>query len=385
MVDKAENTAAPLPPGQEPADSSSLGISIPPLEFPDVLLPTQAQLTNLFNQVTALPPKLARQGYDALAEQIRGQLQAVEAILGDFPISLSKPVFPGIESLEMEWERRISALIREFHTFVPVKLIEILSALVPALPTEFNIFGIDVKIPDIFTSSEHRAEIRAQIGERVDDLIDLLPGPIAFNGQFGTESLSMKIDSIFSSIISKLNNLLIEALVFAFQQLIKLFKEAWDLLGLPEIPDLSEYLEFDVEAFLSNLWEQAKRTAVDSAKSAAEVFKDLLESINIFGFTLPDILGGETKDNTQSLERTVQRYVEAIKDFAVNFVKTIFFTWIGKIVSFLEEIGLQVQAILDMILLTFKDFMSLLGVPSSIDLSGPVVQTQGAVDNTASQ
>ena len=96
----------------------------------------------------------------------------------------------------------------------------------------------------------------------------------------------------------------------SFGKLIDKFKEIWDALSLPSLPDL---LDFDVESFI--------RGQVDSAKQKAEQHKqdaiakaesleqevnnfdlqseaygmvvDQLEGVSLFGMSLLDVIGGE--------------------------------------------------------------------------------------------
>ena len=151
----------------------SIAISVP---CDGTLLPTKAALTNLFVQIANLPSQLTveierirRELATEIREEVRQELlrriapieiaiqniksilKTLEDVLGNFPISLSKPVYKGLSIPDKEWERRITALCQEFHVFVQAKLLEIINAV---LPVSFSIpvLGISIDIVQLFSS-----------------------------------------------------------------------------------------------------------------------------------------------------------------------------------------------------------------------------------------
>ena len=80
-------------------------------------------------------------------------------------------------------------------------------------------------------------KLRAERGKIVDKFWDMLPDSFkVMGGDFGLESLELKVETIWSYIRSKLNGGMTGLLTAAFDKLIGIFSEIWDLLGLPDLP-----------------------------------------------------------------------------------------------------------------------------------------------------
>ena len=92
-----------------------------------VLLPTPAELVNNFTEIINIANLLAISGYEDEAKKIMDILDKVEDALGNFPISLTKPIYGNLEIPELEWERRIEAMVQEYHMYVQVKFMEIIN------------------------------------------------------------------------------------------------------------------------------------------------------------------------------------------------------------------------------------------------------------------
>jgi len=85
--------------------------------------------------------------------------------------------------------------------------------------------------------------------------------------------------------------------------------------------------------------------------------------------SLLDIIGGEIDTNVECPEDQINEMVRAARDWFAQWQKELILMWINKIKSFLDAIGLG--AILDLLTITFCDFLKLIGVPMSIDLTLP--------------
>lgn len=368
----------------------SIAISVP---CDGTLLPTKAALTNLFVQIANLPSQLTveierirRELATEIREEIRQQLLAkiapiesaiesiksiiksIEKILGNFPISLSKPIFKGLSIPDIEWERRITALCQEFHLYVQAKLLEIINAV---LPVSFIIpvLGISIDIVQLFSDPAYRAQLKAQIAEQVDSLFGLLPEIYQlYDGiRYGINSIAIRAEVIFSYIMSKLQNGAMALIHGAIGGLISKFKTIWDTLGLPSLPAL---LTLDIGAII-----QAKIASfIEALKNAPAKLKNeirkqiisAIESISVFGFSLVSIIGGEIKDFVISLEEKIHRYIEALQNFAEQWPMYLLKKFMAKINKFFKLIGLG--ALFQWFTLDFCKFLKIVGLPTSISL-----------------
>ena len=85
-----------------------------------VLLPKPTDLVNIFNNIINQISLLEMNGLEKEAQQLRDLLESIENLLGSFPISISDPVFPTITVPEIEWERRITAMVQEYMQYKKV-------------------------------------------------------------------------------------------------------------------------------------------------------------------------------------------------------------------------------------------------------------------------
>ena len=79
----------------------------------DTILPTSGSIANAFNDLT-LP-----------------EIDAMSAINKIWPMSASDPFFETIDIPEIEWEKRATYLIQEYHGFVMTKMLEIIKSVIP--------------------------------------------------------------------------------------------------------------------------------------------------------------------------------------------------------------------------------------------------------------
>ena len=134
--------------------------------------------------------------------------------------------------------------------YVQQKFLELIGKLTP-ISFELTILGIEIDILKIFTAEEI-TKVKTQIGEELDKFYDMLPESYKFwDGEFGIENPELKAEGIWSYIRSKINGGMTGLLTDAFEALIKLFKEIWDTLGLPDIP--IPLPDLNVESILQKL------------------------------------------------------------------------------------------------------------------------------------
>ena len=69
-----------------------------------VILPTKGDLTNIFIQLA-----------NSQNKEIQELLDEIDSLLGNFPITVSKPLYSSLDIPELEWEKKITAILQEYH------------------------------------------------------------------------------------------------------------------------------------------------------------------------------------------------------------------------------------------------------------------------------
>jgi len=450
-------------------------ITIPQPECPDTFFPTKAQLMSCFGEIANLPSKLKaelaklktqatsfdleaelqkikedfskeatelKQQLKAQAEELQQQLETelreqiesivaevekiikyldkIEKLIDSFLASMSDPVYPDLRSRVLEWERRITAMTQEYHLYIKTKILELIDSIIP-VSFEINVLGLNVDILKLFTDKDYRTELKAQIKEDLEKFYAQVEEEYkTFTGYFGLDSSDIKVEIVWSNLMAKLQKGALDLVWGLMGELIELFQEIWDLLGLPGRPSL---VNLDVKQMIADaiadfkqqlkdgaaeikakvkekveaLKKAAKETAEDvkqqlieeaerleaQIKAKTEEIKEIMAKIEKilkgfglsagpYSFSLTEMIGGEIDDAIMSIERRIDRYVEALRDFGEHLPERVFFGWIDEIMQFLEEIGLG--SIVDWITFTFCDFMELIGVPKTIDLESTLIK-----------
>lgn len=356
------------------------------------LLPTKAELVGIFKQLANIPSlltveieKIKREAEFAASEEIRRQLLAkidpllaqidkvvsiieeIKGILGEFPI------FPHLSIPDIEWERRITQLIQNFHGFVMAKIMELINAVLP-INFVINVLGLAIDIVRVFTDSAYRAQLVQQVIDNISSLFGILPEIYkVYEGiKYGIYSVEMQARAVWSYIMAQLQNGAMNLIYNALGGLIKKFKTIWDALHLPALIDL---LTLDVPGIIQGLIGDL----IEKAKNAPEALKNAirreiiekLKSITLAGFSLLQIIGGEIVDFVDSIETKIERFIEALRDFGEQWPMYLIKLWMNKITAFLNAIGLG--ALLQWITFDFCKFLKLLGVPTSISVDVDIV------------
>jgi hypothetical protein len=312
----------------------------------------------MFSQLANLPSQLIASGQAEAGKQIQDILDAVRELL-----SIYDPNFKGLSIPEIEWEIMITRLVQDYPMYVQQKFLELIGKLTP-INFVINVLGISIDILKIFTPEEI-ANIKNQIVQEVDKFWSLLPEAYRlFGGDYGLESPELKAETIWSYIRSKINGGMTGLLTDAFQALIKLFKDIWDALGLPNIP--LPLADLNVESILQTIIDAWKKK-VEQGKATYNDLIEELKAIQLAGFDLVSLIGGEISESIVSAERQIERLIEGARDFAVNWPRYLLIKWMEKVTAFFEAIGLG--GIVQWITFTFCDFCNLIGIPKTIDLS----------------
>ena len=332
------------------------------------LLPTRADLNNIFAQLSqlAVRPDVGEQ----VNQEVQKILDDIDSFLGKFPISVPDPLYANLRIPEIEWERKIAALIQEYQLYVQAKIMELIDAILP-IDFEIEVLGITIDVVKLWSDPEYIAELKMQVCDNIDELYLLVPETYrTFAGEFGVDSEDIRCETTWSYIMNQLNAGAIGLIHAAFGGLIDKFSEIWDLLGLPSLPAL---LTLNPEQIINEFIEKKKqqfKDAPDNLKQEIrEEIDELLSEINIAGFSLDDIIGQAEEDIEEfiiSTERKIERKMEAIRDFAENWPQYLIKKWMEKIQEFLDAIGLG--ALLDWATFDFCDFLTLVGLPTSFTL-----------------
>lgn len=308
-------------------------VTLPALECPDVLLPTPANLSNLFGG-------LATHAYRYEIDSLKEKLEQIEEDILD----IYNPKWEKIDIPEKKWDIMMTRLAAEYPMYVQQKILELIHTL---FPIDFNvtILGISINIIEFLKDP---SSIRNSLElEEIDSIYDLIPDEYKVWDKF--ETADFKKESVINYIrseVAKKMNLLMHG---GFTGLIDLFDEIWSALGLPSLPALET---LDLEALVRN-------------KTTEE-----LESISIFGYSLNDLLGGEFDNNVDIDEYNKERLLKRAREFKEEWQTYLIKKWMEKVTSFFDAIGLG--ALTQWITFTFCDFLTIVGFPTTIDLPASV-------------
>jgi len=318
-------------------------ISLPALECPDVILPTPANLANLFKG-------LASHAYTYDIQELKDTLDTLKEDVLD----IYDPKFEKIEIPEIEWEIITTRLASEYPMYVQQKILELINTL---FPISFNvtILGIQIDILE-FLSNPNSVLDNLKL-EEIDSVYDLIPDEYKVWNKFETADFKKEsVRNYLRSEIAKKMNLLLHG---GFTGLIGQFQEIWDALGLPTIPALET---LDLEALIRD-------------KTAEE-----LEQLQIFGFKLTDLLGGKFNDKVEIPEFKKERLLKKAREFVEEWQTYLIKTWMEKVTAFFDAIGLG--ALTQWLTFTFCDFLTLIGFPKTIALPNSITEVVNSVESS---
>ena len=335
--------------------------TVPPMECPNVLLPTPANLSNLFGTLITQVERIAinpgafiqseindisedvQQEIDELKEEAKKLKEKIDK-LRETVLSPYDPKFQKLEIPEKEYEIMITRLINEYSTYVQAKIMDIIANLIPDLGVEVEILGVTVDAIKFAIDRPYRAFILGQID--IDSMYDLLPPEYqSFKDKFDSADLRGK----------KINDF--------FEKKVKEFLQGNIVQGLKDL-GLSFTLPTDPR--------EAVKLAIQKIK--ADNKKDLNEKIEeikttkVGPFTVEEILGGELKENVEINEFTFDRLIDKLLVFAEDYFAYLFKQLLNKILDKIRAIP-GLDKIIEFLTLTFCDFLTLIGFPKEFDLS----------------
>ena len=328
------------------------------LPCPPSGLPTKADLTNMFNQITAIPSDIEAQIEELKTkaqtdtretleriqnlenemkektEEERARVQAqIDALKnGEDPLGivseledtikeiedtietisdLFKPWWDKgkVRQLEKEAEDAFSELVQEFHIYIPVKMLEMISKIIP-LSFDVPVLGLTIDVLRIM-EPEYQEELKQEIAgiteeyttkletlqqdfesgklqedaynsamdeledqraQVIDALYALVPEQYRyFDGEFGVECAEWKAKLTWSYIKNEIMEWCTMSLFKLLDELIGKFKEIWDLLGLPPLPvplsfDMAEWVRAVIDQIVAKYQEEMDRIVGDIEK-----------------------------------------------------------------------------------------------------------------------
>ena len=508
----------------ETESSKSIADKFPCPEGDIFSLPTRAGITNAFNEIAAIPGELQAQFQEkkakrekeiaelqeliknpelskeeikeieaeiekkekfiqtALVEGLQKEIDEVVKTIEEFVDTLSEALSPFWRKgqLNRNWQQEakdaFEELLAEFHTYIPVKIAELVSKLVP-FDFNINIMGLSINILKLVTSPNYRQELQDQIAgknlvtqiiakqkqiadlkekqknpdltldehadlqdqidklqeeidalyitrqELVDKFFNMIPEEFRnFDGEYGEVDIEAKAKLAWKYIKTEIKEWVQNAHVKAFEKLIKIFKDIWDLLGLPNLPfsELIAIMNLDIgaliEAKIASIKAKFKQTKAgmlidinrlkkeieeiktkmaddnismdDHIKLSEELDKkeeekrkledellkevrafhqgvlDAISEIKIFGYDILKMIGGKIDSTVASIEEKIAEFSLEFQDFKLNWHKKILFEWVKIVKKFFSAIGLG--KIFEFLFLTWCDFLKLIGMPFAI-------------------
>lgn len=371
-------------------------LSIPqvPSAFPcppgDIFnLPTKEELLNAFNEIAKIPGELKAyivENFRELKQEAIDEIEKIIKEISEFIEKIADILSPYWQKLSIRhWQKEakdaITELLQELHLYIPTKIMEIISKLIPF---NFNVtvLGIEINLLKIFTKEE-QLRIKTQIAEDVDKFFAMVAEEFqGFKADFGVLCAEWKAKMTWQYIKTKLQNLLTEGLHSIFGKLIDKFDEIWDLLGLPNlvalftldvgalieqaIASLRKKRDELVEKIQNAVGEAREKLEEELGRINAQIL-GVIEDISLFGFNVRKIIGGVISESVASLEEQIMEFKLALEDFKQNWQKKLLFEWVKIVKKFFDAIGLG--KIFEFLTFTFCDLLNLIGFPFAINLS----------------
>tara|TARA_B100000900_G_scaffold179959_2_gene152591 strand:- start:5981 stop:7444 length:1464 start_codon:yes stop_codon:yes gene_type:complete len=364
-------------------------------------LPTKEDIVNAFNELAQIPSDIKSflvEKKDEIEEDVAKDLKKVSDEISEFVEKFADILSPywekgTVRNWQKEANDAITELIQEFHLFIPTKVAELISKIVP-IELKVNVLGLEIDILRIFDKA-HQKELKDQIAKDVDKFFSKVADEFqGFDGEFGVTCDEWKAKMTWQYIKTKIQEFLTGGLHSVFGKLIGKFKKIWKALGLP---DLVSLFTLDIGAIVENaiksFKEKRKELKEDFLKSkgeAREKLKAELEDIDKkitetlenldplgVGINLRSIIGGKIDKTVISLEEEILEIKIAFEDFKQNWQKKLLFEWVDIVKKFFDAIGLG--KIFSFITLTFCDILGLIGFPFAINVSNATGSVKSSV------
>jgi len=403
-------------------------------------LPTKEDLVNAINKIAQIPSKLkvemVKLGEEITAD-VKEQIEDVIKTIEEFIETISKILSPYWKKGQTRnWQKEandaITEFIQEFHIYVPTKIAEIITKIIPISLT-FDLFGLSIDVTRIFDPS-YQKELQDQISgmseswkkkleklkqdlqdgkitaeefkeqmdkltalksQIIDKFYKLIPENMrGWGSEFGVQCDEWKAKMTWQYIKTEIQELLTKGIFKVFGKLISKFSKIWKLLGLPDLSalvggdiDVGALVDAAIKSLVKkrddilkklqnpNLLSDAKEKLLKELTEAGTAITDAIGEISIFGFNIMAIIGGKIDTTVKSIEEEVVELKLALKDFVANWQKKLMFDWVVIVKKFFNAIGLG--AIFKPLFFTLCDLLGLIGFPPAIPSIGTIAGVMG--------
>ena len=403
-------------------------------------LPTKEDLVNAINKIAQIPSKLkvemVKLGEEITAD-VKEQIEDVIKTIEEFIETISKILSPYWKKGQTRnWQKEandaITEFIQEFHIYVPTKIAEIITKIIPISLT-FDLFGLSIDVTRIFDPS-YQKELQDQISgmseswkkkleklkqdlqdgkitaeefkeqmdkltalksQIIDKFYKLIPENMrGWGSEFGVQCDEWKAKMTWQYIKTEIQELLTKGLFKVFGKLVSKFSKIWKLLGLPDLSalvggdiDVGALVDAAIKSLVKkrddilkklqnpNLLSDAKEKLLKELTEAGTAITDAIGEISIFGFNIMAIIGGKIDTTVKSIEEEVVELKLALKDFVANWQKKLMFDWVVIVKKFFNAIGLG--AIFKPLFFTLCDLLGLIGFPPAIPSIGTIAGVMG--------
>ena len=313
-------------------------------------LPTKEDLTNAINKIAQVPSKLrvaiVEMG-EEITEDVKKEIEDIIKTIEDFIETISEILSPywkkgKVRNWQKEASDAITEFIQEFHIYIPTKVAELITKLIP-ISLKIPVFGLTIDCVRLMDKA-YQQELQDQIAADVDGFFALLPANMkGWDAEFGVKCDEWKAKMTWQYIKTEIQNLLTGNLFAVFNKLIGKFDKIWKALGLPSLPglltmpDVGAIIDLAIKSFTDkrkklfeklqdpNLTTDAKQKIMDEIGEVSKSITDALDNISIFGFNISAIIGGKIDTTVNSLEEKVVEIKIAFKDFCENWQKKLLF------------------------------------------------------------
>jgi predicted nucleic acid-binding Zn-ribbon protein len=317
-----------------------------------------------------------------ITEQLQGIIDQVEEIM-DLIADILSPYWKKgqVRNWQKEADDAWNELIQEYHIFIPAKMLEMISKVIP-INFSVPVLGISINVLKILEEEEQNrivSQISGMTGEYtakidqlksdfesgkleqdaydsvlnqldeeknaiIDQFFSLLPPEYQqFNGEFGVVCNEWKAKLTWQYIKTEIVKFCTNALHGAFGALIGKFKEIWDALGLPSLIDL---LNFDVESFIKAQIEIAKQKAeqfkTDAIAEVEQVQSDIENMDQLIQQEIDD-LEADVDNLKKEFEQELKNAEDRIKNFDLQAEAY------SMVIDHLEGVSLFGMSLLDII------------------------------------
>ena len=343
-----------------------------------------------------------------IIKQVEDMIESIKDFFGsNFPVSYNSDDETKRKDPALDWEKRISAAIKEYSTFVMNKIMEIINAIIPT-SLVVNIFGIELDLVKFFTDAEYNQAKKTEIGTKIDSLIELFP---CFMRPFSESCKESKevdpekaTESFFENFYNKAKEMMINfftAMVDALVNMINSCSPCMQIISAIQnpfsSPDLTlPQLDIMIEDILKKVGDCSNWDEEIEGESCPYEYNNRLDALEALQIPLMNylnvveywdvikILGATDSTDARSMfgenisEETIyHRYIEIMHAFVADWKFFKYQAFLKSIISKIKQVastiglGSTVDALESNSNMSFSDFIKILGMPEKITIPLP--------------